>query len=42
MMKMTPAVTGRRSLEVLFGVWSSQVRAMVNKREEAIVTVAEK
>ena len=40
--KPIEAIAGNKSLEVEFGVWSSMVRAIVYRREEAIVTVAEK
>jgi hypothetical protein len=39
---MTPAAAGKRSFDVVVGVCSSIVRAMVYSNDEAMVTVAEK
>lgn len=40
--KPIEAIAGNKSLEVELGVWRSIVLAMVYRREEAMVMVAEK
>ena len=37
-----PTTAGNRSRDVVKGVWRSMVRAIVYRRDEAMVTVAEK